>query len=99
MESASLVYDYGSEEGCVKNIAVLRRPGANLDWATSGPTSFPERSQFQDALEQIGYPQGVDAAQAPKPTDAEYTDFFFDVSRSNRGSARSDFLARVSAMK
>jgi hypothetical protein len=97
--SSPLVSDYGSEEGCVDNIAVLLRPGANMAWATSGPTVFPERTQFQDALEQIGYPQSAQAAQTPKPTGSDYQDFFFAVSRSNGNPARSDFVARVSAMK
>ncbi len=78
------------------NVEALRRPGANVDWATSGPVLFPNRLQFQEALEQIGYPQT--AAQTPKPTYDQYFDFLVSLSKTQRGSAPSEYLGRVMAM-
>jgi hypothetical protein len=58
---------------CLDIVAVLRRPGANLQWATFGPIFFPKWTQFEEALNAIGYPETV---QTYAPPDQGCTDFF-----------------------
>jgi hypothetical protein len=97
MGSSPHADQYASRESCIQNIEVLRRPDAVR--YTYGPIDFPDQTQFQQALRQIGYTPTAGLALATTPTPEDYEDFFFAMSRANGSPGRADFISRVLAMK
>jgi hypothetical protein len=97
MGSSPHADQYASRESCIQNIEVLRRPDAGR--FTYGPIDFPDQTQFQQALQQIGYTPPAGVALAATPTPEDYEDFFFAMSRANGSPEWADFITRVLAMK
>ena len=95
--TSPIVPDYNSREACVQNVAVLRRPSSNLNRATSASVFFSKPTQFQEALEQIGY--ASDLAHVPRATDEDYWRFFSYLEGTHDQSpARNEFVNRVIGM-
>lgn len=53
-------------EGCMKHVTFLRSPSAQL-WGRYGPEQFPTRAQFQEAMQELGYPATTDWLPRPTP--------------------------------
>ena len=66
-------------EGCMKHVTFLRSPSAQL-WGRYGPEQFPTRAQFQEAMQELGYPATTDWLHVPRPTPQEYENYLWGTS-------------------
>jgi hypothetical protein len=85
-------------EGCMKNVAFLRSPSAHL-WGRYDPEHFPTWSQFQEAMQELGYPTGTDWLRLPRPTSEEYENYLWELAWPEHQSARDDFVRRILAAR
>jgi hypothetical protein len=86
-------------EGCMRNVAVLRNPTANVQWAHYGPGYFPTWSQFQEAVHELGYPPTAPWLQLPRPTSEQYADHLSYLAWPEHRAARDEFVRRVLAFQ
>lgn len=84
-------------EGCMKNVAVLRNPAANLQWGRYGPAYFPTWLQFREAVQGLGYPSTTPWLQLPRPTPEQYADHLSYIAWPEHRAARDEFVRRVLA--
>jgi hypothetical protein len=85
-------------EGCMKHVTFLRSPSAQL-WGRSGPEQFPTRAQFQEAMQELGYPATTDWLHLPRPTPQEYENYLWELAWPEHQSARDDFVRRILATR
>lgn len=80
-------------------MAVLRDPRRHLQCFRYGGSHFPTWAQFQEAIEQLGYPASTPWLQFPHPAPEEYENYFRDVTEPQHFAARTDFIQRVLALR
>ncbi len=85
-------------EGCMKHVTFLRSPSAQL-WGRYGPEQFPTRAQFQEAMQELGYPATTDWLHLPRPTPQEYEDYLWRLAWPEHKLARDDFVRRILAVR
>ncbi len=83
-------------EGCMKHVTFLRGPSAQL-WGRYDPEQFPTRAQFQEAMQELGYPATTDWLHLPRPTPQEYENYLLELAWPEHQSARDDFVRRILA--
>ena len=89
---------YDSREACEYTVAVYKRPGFDRGLLRDGPSAFPRASDFQDALEQIGYPQDA-RIRVPAPTPEDYWYFLSKMSIQGSEDDRRELLRKVMALR
>jgi hypothetical protein len=80
---------------CVKNIRILRDARTRLQWFRYGGGYFPTWSQFQESMQQLGYPASTPWLQLPRPAPKQYENYFLSLSWPQNFTARDDFIRRV----
>ena len=89
----------GFFEGCMKNVAVLHNPNSNLQWTHYGPGVFPTWPQFQEAVQELGYPAGSDWLRLPRPAPQDYEDYLWGLAAPENRPARDEFVRRILATR
>lgn len=89
----------GFLEGCMKNVAVLRNPDSHLQWARYGPGGFPTWPQFQEAVQELGYPTDTGWLRLPRPTPQDYENYLWGLASPEHQSARDEFVRRILATR
>jgi hypothetical protein len=89
---------YDSREACEYTVAVYKRPGFNRGGLRDGPSAFPRPSDFQDALQQIGYPQDA-RSRVPAPTPEDYWLFLSRMKYKGSDDDRRELLRKVMALR
>ena len=89
---------YDSREACEYTVAVYRRPGFDRGGLRDGPSAFPRASDFQDALQQIGYPKDA-RFRVPAPTPEDYWYFLSKMSIQGSADDRRELLRKVMALR
>lgn len=87
-----------SREACEHTVAADKRPGFDRGLLRDGPSAFPRPSDFQDALQQIGYPQDA-RWRVPAPTPEDYWRFLLRMRHERSGDDRRELLRNVMALK
>ena len=87
-----------SREACEYTVASYRRPGFDRGGLRDGPSAFPRPSDFQDALQQIGYPQDA-RSRVPAPTPEDYWQFLSKMSFQGSEDDRRELLRKVMALR
>ena len=82
----------------MKHVTFLRSPSAQL-WGRYGPEQFPTRAQFQEAMQELGYPATTDWLHLPRPTPQEYENYLWELARPEHQSARDDYVRRILATR
>jgi hypothetical protein len=85
-------------EGCMKNVALLRSPSAHL-WGRYDPENCPTWPQFQEAMQELGYPAATDWLRLPRPTPEEYENYLSELAWPEHQSAHDDFVRRILATR
>jgi hypothetical protein len=85
-------------EGCMKHVAFLRSPSAHL-WGRYGPEYFPSWPQFQETMQELGYPAATDWLRLPRPTPQEYGYYLWELAWPEHQPARDDFVRRILATR
>ena len=80
-------------EGCMKNVAILRGPNSHS--GRSGPGVVPTWPQFQEAIQELGYPPTTSWLHLPRPTPEEYGNYLWELT----GPERDDFVRRILAVR
>ena len=88
--------EYDSREACEYTVAAYRRFDRGL--LRDGPSAFPRPSDFQDALQQIGYPQDA-RSHVPAPTPEDYWRFLSKMSFQGSEDDRRELLRKVMALR
>jgi TonB family protein len=89
---------YDSLEACEHTVAIYRRPGFDRGLLHDGPSAFPRPSDFQDALQQIGYPQDA-RSRVPAPTPEDYWQFLSRMKYQGSDDDRRELLRKVMALR
>jgi TonB family protein len=89
---------YDSREACEYTVAIYSRPGFNRGGVRDGPRAFPRPSDFQAALQQIGYAQDT-RSRVPAPTPEDYWQFLSKMSHQGSADDRRELLRKVMALK
>lgn len=82
-------------EGCMKHVAFLRNPAANLQWGRYGPGYFPTWGKFREAIQDVGFPATTPWLQLPRPTSEQYAYHLSYLAWPEHRSAREEFVRRV----
>jgi TonB family protein len=88
---------YDSREACEYTVAIYGRPGFNRGGLRDGPYAFPRPSDFQDALQQIGYAQDT-RSRVLAPTPEDYWQFLSKMSLQGSEDDRRELLRKVMAL-
>ena len=83
----------------MKNVAVLHNPNSNLQWTHYGPGVFPTWPQFQEAVQELGYPAGSDWLRLPRPAPQDYEDYLWGLAAPENRPARDEFVRRILATR
>ncbi|MCU1270902.1 MAG: hypothetical protein JWN74_2196 [Acidobacteriaceae bacterium] len=86
-------------EACVKTVAILRDPRTHLQSFRYPGSYFPTWPQFQEAIQQLGYPSTTPWLQLPHPVPEQYANYFLYVAQPQHVTARADFVRRVLAIQ
>ncbi len=79
-------------------MAIYKRPNFNSGGLRSGPSHFPQLSDFQDALRQIGYPQDA-RSRVPAPTPKDYWQVLSRMKYEGSDEDRRELLRKVMALR
>ena len=79
-------------------MAIYKRPAFDRGLLRDGPSAFPRPSDFQDALQQIGYPQDV-RSRVPAPTPQDYWLFLSRMKYKGSDDDRRELLRKVMALR
>ena len=85
-------------EGCMKHLTFLRSPSARL-WGRYGPEHFPTWPQFQEAMQELGYPAATDWLSLPRPTPQEYENYLWELAWPEHQLAHDGFVRRILAAR
>jgi len=85
-------------EGCMKHVTFLRSPSAQL-WGRYPPGDFPSWPQFQEAMQELGYPAATDWLRLPLPTPQEYAFYLWELAAPEHRLARDKFVQRILATR
>jgi len=85
-------------EGCMKHVTFLRSPSAQA-WGHYGPEDFPSWPQFQEAMQELGYPAATDWLSLPRPTPQEYEYYLWELAAPEHQTARDEFIRRILATR
>jgi hypothetical protein len=88
-----------SREACMKNVAILRDPRTHLQRFRYTPSYFPTWPQFEEAVQQLGYPATTPWLQLPHPEREQYENYLLYVAEPQHVTARADFVRRVLAIQ
>jgi hypothetical protein len=85
-------------EGCMKHVTFLRSPSARL-WGRYRPEHFPSWPQFQEAMQELGYPAATDWLRLPRSTPQEYENYLWELAWPEHQPAHDDFVRRILATR